>query len=218
MTSEPLSDSQKSTLERAATAYHESLDDRTREYLSHRGLLGVASSLRFGTVAVPDPENHDPRTVGRLSIPFIGPKNNVYYMKYRCIEPHDCGEMDHGKYINMPGRLRPYNVRALTAQTDYLFVTEGELDAATLEACGWPAVGIGGWGDWKPHYPRMLHGFRRVVLIADGDDKGRKLADKFLDTMPSGARVIVSASGQDVNSLYQAGGKAALEQLIRGGK
>ena len=218
MTSEPLSDSQKNTLERAAAAYQASLDDRTREYLSARGLLGVASSLRFGTVVVPDPDNRDPRTIGRLAIPFIGPRDNVYYMKFRCIEPHDCGEMGHGKYINMPGRLRPYNVRALTAQTDYLFVTEGELDAATLEACGWPAVGIGGANDWKAHYPRMLHGFSRVVLFADGDDKGKLLAARFSDTMPSGASVISCALGQDVNSTYQAGGKAALEQLIRGGK
>lgn len=216
MTSEPLSSSQRTTLERAAQTYHEAMDDRTREYLSDRGLLGVASSLRFGTVVVPDPEHR--AAVGRLSIPYLGPRGNVYYMKFRCIEPHDCGDLGHSKYLNISAKLRPYNVRALTAPTDYLFVTEGELDAATLEACGWPAIGVAGVEDWKAHYPRMLAGFNRTVLLADGDPAGERLATKFMDTMPSGASVIVCETGQDVNSIFREGGKPALEQLIRGAK
>lgn len=214
MTSEPLSASQRSTLERATQTYHAELDDRTKAYLERRGLLDVASSLRFGSVLSPDPEHRG--AYGRLSIPFIGPRGNVYYMKFRCIEDHECEDHGHSKYLNISATLRPYNTRALTAPTDYIFLTEGELDAATIEACGWPAVGLGGANEWKPHYSRMLSGFSKPVLLADGDDAGERLAARFRKHMSSSAIVIVSESGQDVNSLYQQGGKAALEEMIRG--
>lgn len=215
MSSLPLSDLQRSTLERATQRYAEALDDRTVEYLRSRGLLEVASSLRFGTVVDPEPEHTE--FVGRLAIPYLGPRDNVYGMKFRCIEDHVCKDVGCKKYMNVHGfSLKPYNTRALVAPTDYIFVQEGELDAATIEACGWPAIGLPGASDWKAHYPRMLADFNRVIHISDGDDAGKALGRKILDTMPSVATVIVAAIGEDVNSTYVKGGKDALTQLIRG--
>lgn len=216
MTSEPNPPNQKAHLLLAMETYHADLDERTLDYLGRRGLAGVAESLKFGTVLNPLHDHTQAR--GRLAIPYIGPSGAPYYVKFRCIEDHECDEAGHPKYLNISATLRPYNTRALTAPTDYIFLTEGELDAATIEACGWPAVGLGGANEFKSHYSRMLSGFSKPVLLADGDEAGERLAARFRKHMPSHAIVIVSEIGMDVNSTYVQGGKAALEEMIRGAK
>lgn len=212
MTLLPLSPSQKALLERSTAAYQSQVDDRTRAYLESRGLLGAIDRLRFGAVTSPLPEDELMR--GRLAIPFIGPRGNIYDIRFRCIEDHDCKELGHGKYMGSDRPTRMYNTRAISAPTSYLFITEGELDAATLEMCGWPAVGITGMNGWKAHYARMLAGFSDITLIADGDEAGQKLAAKVRQAL-SGVRVIVCEQGQDVNSMFGNHGKEGLAALLR---
>jgi len=153
----------------------------------------------------------------RLAIPFIGPKGNVYDIRFRCIQDHDCKEASCPKYLGVDGvETRPYNVRALVAPTDYIFVTEGELDAATLTVCGWPAVGLPGANSWKKHYPRLFSGFSKVILVADGDDAGKKLASTFRRALPSSSSVIVCGQGDDINSVYVREGREGLVALLKG--
>ena len=190
------------------------MDDRGRAYLAARGLDRTIDTLLFGVVLSPRPEHQQMR--GRLAIPFIGPRGNIYDMRFRCIEEHDCKEEHCPKYLGVPGvETRIYNARALTAPTDYLMVTEGELDAATLTACGWPASGIPGANAWKPHYSRMLSGFSKVILFADGDEAGEKLAHAFRKSLVSSGTVIMCEKGQDVNSIYLRDGKAGLQSLLK---
>ena len=222
MTSVPLSRSQKNALESAARDYHEQLltDPEGLAYLESRGLGSSPSieTLRFGVVRSPRPEHE--RMRGRLAIPFIGPKGNIYDIRFRCIDPHDHKdkEVDCPKYLGCDGvDTRLYNTRALMAPTDYIFLTEGEIDAATLTACGWPAVGVPGANNFKKHYARMLAGFSRVVLIADGDEAGRKLAQKVQSALRSSCHVMFAPHNQDVNSLFLERGKDGLAAFLKEG-
>ena len=218
MTSAPLSNSLRDSLARACEEYEAQLtaDPRAQEYLERRGLTGVTDRLRFGSV-LSRRHDHPPWVEGRLAIPFLGPRGNVYDIRFRCMGDHDCRAENHSKYLpayeGIPTKL--YNVRATLAPTDYIFVTEGELDAATIEACGWPAVGCVGAENWKPHYGRLLHGFSQVVLLADGDSAGKDLAARFRRALPSSGRVIIVPTGTDVNQVYVQGGKEALAEIMR---
>lgn len=218
MSSQPLSASQKRSLASAAEMYHSQLDEAALAYLEARGLGSphAIETLRFGVVRSPRPEHTMMRD--RLAIPFIGPKGNIYDIRFRCMDPHDHkdSEVKCPKYLGSDGvETRIYNTRALTAPTDYIFVTEGELDAATLTVCGWPAVGLPGANAWKNHYPRMLAGFGKVILVADGDDAGRKLASTFRRAMPASGVVMMCGQGDDVNSVYVREGKEGLIALLR---
>ena len=217
MTTAPLSRSLKASLERATAAYQSQLDEPALAYLERRGLGSslVTETHRLGVVRSPLP-GHE-RFVGRLVIPYIGPKGNVYGMNLRCIEDHDCKEQGewHHKYDKPAGmETRMFNTAALVSETDYIFVCEGELDAITLTACGWPAVAVAGVTHWRAHHSRMLAGFSRVVLLADGDDAGRKLADAVRRSLPVTGEAIVLSDGSDVNHTYMTGGKEALRALL----
>ena len=215
MPSVPLSASQKRSLASAVETYQAQLDDQGREYLEARGLLPASETLRFGVVRSPRPEHT--RMRDRLAIPFIGPKGNIYDIRFRCIQSHDCKEEGCPKYLGVDGvETRLYNAQALVADTDYIFVTEGELDAATLTVCGWPAIGLPGANSWKKHYPRMLAGFSRVVLVADGDDAGSKLASTFRRALPLSGTVMLCKPGDDVNSVYVREGREGLQSLLKG--
>ena len=218
MSSVPLSTSQKRTLAGAAKAYNDQLatDAEALAYLEARGLGSsrVIETLRFGVVRSPHPEHS--QMVGRLSIPSIGPKGNVYSIRFRCIEQHDCKEEGCAKYMGLEGvDTRLYNAQALVAPTDYLLVTEGELDAATLVACGWPAVGVPGAQALKPHFARQVAGFSKVVLFADGDKAGKDLASKFRRALPSQGRVILWGPGDDTNSVFVREGKEGITRMLK---
>lgn len=221
----PSSPSLKKLLASATTEYEAQgrEDPRFRAYLEERGLLHGSDVLRLGVVRSPL-KGHD-RYAGRLAIPSIGPSGGVYDIRYRCLEHAEEGH-DSGcpKYLGSDGvRTRPYNTRALVSPTDYLFITEGELDAATLTVCGWPAMGIPGASAWKPHYVRMVANFSQVVVIGDGDTAGRRFATDVSRAITD-ARMVVMPEGTDVNSCFTSeqgrqysnnGSKGYLASLLR---
>ena len=156
---------------------------------------------------------------GRLVIPYIGPKGNIYNLRFRCMEHKDCKtEGCNSKYMSLPGYpSRVFDVRSLVSADDSIHVTEGELDAVTLHACGLAAVGIPGVENMPAHFPRMLAGFSSVTLWADGDDAGRKFAGTFSKAVPN-ARVLSMTADMDVNSVYVRDGKAGILALLAGEK
>lgn len=213
----PSSQSQKRSLARACERYADQLnnDERAREYLARRGLLPFAVVLGFGAVSYPEP-GHD-RYAGRLAIPFIGPGGNVYDIRYRCIEDHDCKDNKCAKYLGDEGKVtRLYNTRALVAPSQTIFVTEGEMDAATIAACGWPSVGVPGASSWKSAYrPRLFGGFSRVIVIGDGDDAGKSFVREVVRSMPDSEGKVMPP-GHDVNSIFVERGKDGLTELLKG--
>lgn len=195
-------------------------------YLEQRGLLSVATDLGFGVV--PDsPADNLRMFAGRLAIPSIGPRDNVYDVAFRCMAGHDCKEtvlytnkegkpVTCKKYLFIPGMdKRLYNLQALAKAGDTIEVTEGQLDAATLVACGLHAVGVPGAHAWKDHHPRLFQGFSRVRVWADPDSAGRHFANTITGSMAS-ADVMMVPWDHDVNSTFVEQGRDAILAIAEG--
>ena len=184
----------------------------------------MAGSLRIG--AVPDsPAPSLRHYAGRLVIPSLGPADNAYDVAFRCIrdhgfsasgEPLDCKAAECPKYLFLPGvDKRLYNLRALARAGGVIDITEGQLDAATLEACGLYAVGVPGAHSWHRHHRRLFQGFDRVRVWGDGDAAGREFAKHVAEALP-GADVMMVEWGQDINSMYVSEGREAILAIAEG--
>ena len=213
---QPLNPELKKSLAEAALVYQAQMTARGLEYLARRGLdEAVAADFRIGLVSSPL-SSHD-HMAGRLVIPHIGPKGNVYDLRFRCIEHEDCKEAGcKSKYMGLPGvQTRTFNTRAIALAGDELHVTEGEIDAMSLAAAGFQAIGIPGVNALPKHFPRMVAGFSSLTLWADGDDAGRGLAERVARVVPT-VRILVMRTGMDVNSILMEGGADALRKLNAG--
>lgn len=190
---------QRTSLERSTAAYQKYLD-LAAPYLAGRGLLEeTAHSFRLGVVVEPLPG--DERFTARLSIPYLT-RSGVVAIRYRCLERHDCNEIDCAKYLGYPGAsTHLFNVGDLFADTDTICITEGEMDAVILHQCGLPTVGVPGSNNWKKHYPRIFEDYSRVLVFADGDAAGEKFA-KALAKEVERVTVLTMPPGMDVNDVY----------------
>lgn len=206
------SDSQKAWLGKVTDRYHESLTPEVLSYLESRGISpDDAASYRLGLVNDPDPM-HEPFR-GRLSIPFITP-TGVVYIRFRCLEDHDCRELGHGKYEGQAGTTTHlYNVQALHDADTIIGITEGELDGLVSTVAGLPAVGVPGANNWKPFYYRLFDDFERVIILGDGDQAGRDFTNKLAQHIPGGEAKLMP-KGTDVNSFVQENGQKAFLSYV----
>lgn len=204
-----LSSSQRETLERATRNYAV-FGPLAHSYLEGRGLEpALADTYRLGVVV--EPEIGHEAYVDRLSIPYIT-KSGVVYMKFRCMEDHECKDLGHPKYMNMSSKTRIFNTRAFFTDEPFIAIAEGEIDAMVLHsAAGIPAVSIPGVQNWKPHYERCFSDFDQVFLFADGDDPGKDFA-KQVSQVLDGLTVIQMPAGLDVNTVYQTEGAEGLRR------
>lgn len=119
------------------------------------------------------------------------------------------------KYMTVSGdRPRLYNTLALMNPGPAVAITEGEIDAISLEACGIPTVGVPGATSWQKHFPELFDGYREVYVFADGDEAGEKFAHTVAKTI-NNSRVIPCPPGEDVNSLFTKEGRESLLNKIR---
>ena len=210
MTLEPLSKSQKASLQAAAALYHAQGKEGALAYMEGRGLDAEAvREHRIGLVSSPMDGHEYLR--GRLAIPYLGPKGNVYNLRFRCLDHQDCKASGcNTKYISLPGYpSRIFNVRAIVGSHDTIHVTEGELDCISLSYCGLASIGVPGVETLPRHFPRLVAGFSRVVLWADSDEAGRALIKSFQRVIPR-AEAVMLPEGQDVNSLLISEGTQGL--------
>jgi DNA primase len=119
--------------------------------------------------------------------------------------------------MGMPGvQTRLYNVNALLTAENYIAVTEGEIDAITLNyKCGIPAIGVPGANSWKRHYSRLLQDFETVFIFADGDQPGSDFAKKIAQEV-QGVTIVHMPEGHDVNSMYLQAGPQWFADKIKG--
>lgn len=205
------SSARKSWLGNLADRYHETLDQETLSYLASRGIdKDAASGYRLGLVTEPDPVHE--KFLGRLSIPFITP-TGVVYMRFRCIEDHNCDEIDfHGKYEGVAGdETRLYNVPALHTAVGTVGICEGELDALVASEAGLASVGVPGASSFKPYWYRLFDDFERVLILGDGDAAGRKFVSDLTSNIYS-AVPRPMPSGHDVSSYVVENG---VEEFLR---
>lgn len=105
-------------------------------------------------------------------------------------------------------------------EADFVFVVEGEACVEALRAVGLVATcNPCGAGSWKPEYAEVLKG-KRVVVIPDNDEEGRKHADQVLATLPGATKLVLpGADKSDVEDWLKAGGtKDKLLQLVDAAK
>lgn len=194
-----LTHTQRESLEKATTHYQRSIH-LAEEYLASRGLsLADAATVRLGLVE--DPLTGHELFRGRLAIPYLTP-SGVVDIRFRAIGPQE------PKYMGMSGtQTHLYNVSSLLKAKDYIAVTEGEIDAITLDyKCGIPSIGVPGANSWKRHYARLLQDFETVIIFADGDQPGSDFAKKIAQEV-QGVTIVNMPDGHDVNSMYLQSGK-----------
>lgn len=218
---------QKKFLVEATKRYKLSLPaSQGEEYLVSRNLLTTesqASLSRFQIGFVDDPLPGHEWYKGWLAIPYLryAPGRDheemrgwsVAGMKFRCLENHvgSCAENNHDKYRGHTGvGTHIFNTLDLQSTDDEITICEGELDAITAHLCGIPAIGVPGVQNWKDHYFRLLKGYKRIWMFADGDSYGDGLAKKIADRMGDKLSVIKMPDGEDVNSMVGKYGKSAL--------
>lgn len=219
LTTLALSPSQRASLETATAAYEANLEG-ARDFLVGRGVLQEAArTFRLGVVGEPMPGHEGFR--GWLSIPYITP-SGVVAMKFRRMDGGDGPKMlpPEGQ------KTRLYNTRDLFRREDTVVLCEGELD--TIVAAGMlgvPAVGVPGAGQMKPHWPRCLADFERVIVCFDNDLKtrenqktgelepwnpGQNGAAKWVEALPTQAKAVPPPMGMDLNDWYLAEGRDAV--------
>lgn len=104
-----------------------------------------------------------------------------------------------------------YRLPELLASKDLVFVVEGEKDVETLVTMGLVATtNAGGAGKWRDEYSATLRG-RRVIVLPDNDEPGRKHAQQVAASLEGVAAVrIVALPGLppkgDVSDWVAAGG------------
>lgn len=187
-----LSKEQMNLLEMSTELYSRSLF-RVEDYLESRGLSPeFASGERLGYVEDPLPGQEQFR--GRLSIPYVT-RAGVVNLKFRRLE-----EDGSPKYLNLPGfETNLYHVESLFAGSEYICITEGEIDALSLISCNIPAVGVPGVKAWKSYYRRCFEDFPVIFGFCDGDEPGRDFGSFLAREVK--ARPIHLPEGSDVNSM-----------------
>jgi hypothetical protein len=98
-----------------------------------------------------------------------------------------------------------------------LFVCEGEKDVeAIIRAGGRATCNAGGAGKWLPEYREQLAGWKRVVVVADKDEPGRKHARQVATCLAEPGREVriveVPGEGKDAADYLERGG--TLEGLL----
>lgn len=198
------------SLESMASSYQQAMNQEVADYLYSRGIgSSVIANYRLGVVDESHPEHA--RYAGMICIPYITSLAGVVSLKFR--QPHECGDdCTHAKYIS-PYETRIYNPLALDGADllGYVAITEGEIDAMTLDYfCGIPAIGIPGVETWKhhPEWRELFRGFRRVLVFPDNDEinpvtgerPGAELAARIAHDIDTAKVLRLPAA--DVNKTY----------------
>lgn len=179
--------------------------------------LDQATTERF-QIGYIDASDANRSIAGRISIPYLTPKGPVG-IKYRCIGDHNCKEWNHEKYITDPGtKPHLYNAQVLR-HTPKVVVVEGEIDAITVEMHGIPAVAYPGASTWKSNgfWRWCFDSVDEVVVVADGDDPGRKaaatVAESLRDSVHGDVRLVHLPDGEDSNSMIRRDSAGYLNRL-----
>jgi hypothetical protein len=139
--------------------------------------------------------------------------------------PHpDNNNRQHWEWKLTDTPLVPYRLPELLAAdtSQPVFVVEGEKDADRLREMGLVATtNAMGAGKWKPHYRDSLLG-RKVVVLADNDEPGRRHAQMVAASLKGYAASVAYTDlpnvppGGDVSDWLDAGN--TVEQLLDRGK
>jgi DNA primase len=122
--------------------------------------------------------------------------------------------------LQPPGQKpRLYNTAAYFMADRVIGITEGEIDAiVTTEILGVPSMALPGAESWRGQshiWGPIFKDFRVVLIFADGDDAGKKMAENVSRSVGWRARTIQCPDGQDVSSMIMAGEKEFLLDAVQ---
>jgi DNA primase len=124
------------------------------------------------------------------------------------------------KYSYDPGNQQHlYNAQTLI-DADVVVVTEGELDAISVEQAGLPAVAYPGASTWQKmrHWPHCFDSVREVVVVADGDEPGVKAATTVTESLrratAADVRLVLMPPGFDANAFLLAYSESDFLELL----
>lgn len=177
--------------------------DQVATYLTGRGIAKTTARMyRLGYVA-------EGEYAGRLAIPYITADGSVVDIRFRSLDASVTP-----KYLSRHGAgARLYSVGSILAAGVTLYITEGEIDAMTLNQIGLPAIGIPGATQWERHWSRLLLDFDHVIVVCDGDQAGVDFGKKIIEKVEN-ATLIRLPDGEDVNSIYTTQGEEALKGMV----
>lgn len=206
----------KQLLEQATSEYAESVA-LALPYLAARGIPEeTAARWQLGYVLDPLP-GHE-RFKNYLSVPYLT-RNGTVAIKFRCIRCED-GCKGHPKYDGESGAgTFLFGAVQFWADSPFICVTEGELDAISCDVAGLPAVGIPGGNNWKSHWSYCFEGYEEVLILQDGFKEGDKARDRFASNVSESvhtSRVIEFDPGEDTNSFLVKYGPQALREKVLG--
>jgi len=123
----------------------------------------------------------------RIIIPYKW-KNEIVYLRARYFDQDCSPKTDQSKYLglindelnlNTPKRFYNVDVIEKLLPGEFLYITEGELDAIMMGDLGYNAVGIPGVGNMPSHFwLKRLFPFK-VILVLDNDEAGKLLGNKL---------------------------------------
>lgn len=154
---------------------------------------------------------------GQLTIPYLTPAG-PWLVKYRCLADHE--HEGHGKYWYDTGAgLHLFNAPVL-ATAELAVIVEGELDAIAVSQLDIAAVGYPGASQWKahPHWRWCFDSVDDIIVVADGDEPGKKAATGVAESLRSAVNgdvhLVILPDGEDSNSfINQFGSSDYLERL-----
>jgi DNA primase len=197
----------RKSLEQAAANYHFQLGV-AKDYLRARGISkATADMYRLGVVA--NPIIGDEQYVGRIAIPYITP-TGVVDMRYRAM-----GNDDSPKYLSRPGAHDTmFSVTAFQHDSDVIAICEGEFDTMIVNGeVGVPAVGLSGANKWKNWYARAFQDYRKVLVLADGDQAGSDMGKRIAQSIDV-AVVVSMPEGMDVTDVFLAEGADGIRRRV----
>lgn len=141
-----------------------------------------------------------------LYIPYFSSYGEILYTKKRR-EPSYKGD---NKYLYPPGvQITLYPTQDLSSN-EVWFLTEGELDALTLESYGLHAVTAGGVTSFKKDFTPYLQG-KKVFICFDNDERGKEGSEKVAKLLAnSGIEVAIIDlpkldKGKDIGDFFRLG-------------
>lgn len=124
--------------------------------------------------------NH-PLFVDRLVIPYIN-RENVITLRGKKIG----GNMLQARGISL-SLFGSDNIRSYEGD---VYICEGEIDTMYLDQLGYVVCGIPGADTFKEEWVSWFENARRVFVLLDADDAGRKGADKIKSMLGAKTRVV----------------------------
>ena len=145
----------------------------------------------------------------RITIPIKDRNDDVLFNKYRYLSP----EADM-KFSYDPGSEATIFNEAVMEGSDYVFLTEGEMDTIRLDQERIAAVSnTSGASTFKKEWVELFEG-KKVYIVYDNDKAGREGAKKVQEVLPNAYNIILPENYKDICEYFLDHTKKDFKKLV----